>query len=429
MNVLVLGSGGREHALAWKLLQSPELTLLFCAPGNPGTAALGPKVENHPVAVANPAAVVELCERLHVELVVVGPEAPLVAGVSDALWAKGIRVFGPSKAAAALEGSKAFAKQVMAEAGVPTAQGRTFTSPAEAKAYARTLSRVVVKADGLAAGKGVIVAQNVPDAEAAINELSRLGAAAGKLVLEEVLEGEEISVIALCDGERCVLLPPAQDHKRVGEGDTGPNTGGMGAYSPTPFLSSDDLRRIEREVILPVLKRMRERGTPFSGALFAGLMLTAQGPKVLEFNCRLGDPETQVLMLQLAEDLLPLLDACTRGTLKARELRLHPGASVGVVLAAAGYPATPRLGDSVEGLGDPRADSDSVVFHSGTSLKDGQLVSAGGRVLTVCGRGDTLEGARAKAYAHLNHLRLSGSHFRRDIAARAFAHAKGKSPR
>jgi len=420
VRVLVLGSGGREHALAWKLAQSPLCEALFCGPGNPGTASCA---QNVPVRLTDPTDVVSVARALDVNLVVVGPEAPLVAGVADALRSVGIAVFGPGAAAAKLEGSKAFAKQVMAEAGVPTARAKTFVeAPDEALSYARTLSRVVVKADGLAAGKGVVVAQSPEESVAAIRELVGLGDAARTLVLEEFLEGEEISVIALCDGERYVLLPAAQDHKRVGENDTGPNTGGMGAYTPVPGVDEEALEEAGRMAIAPMLRRMAERNTPFVGALFAGLMLTRDGPRVLEYNCRLGDPETQVLMMQLEEDLLPLLDACARGALEERPLKLHRGASVGVVMAAKGYPTAPELGDAILGL---EGVSDSHVFQAGTRQDAQGLVTAGGRVLTVCARGADLSEARQKAYAAVARIDFPGSQFRRDIGAKGLRKGAG----
>ncbi|MGZ3479641.1 MAG: phosphoribosylamine--glycine ligase, partial [Myxococcaceae bacterium] len=347
MRVLVLGSGGREHALAWKLAQSPGLTALICAPGNPGTASLA---ENRPVAADRPDEVVALARDARPDLVVVGPEAPLVAGVADALRRAGVAVFGPDAAAARLEGSKAFAKEVMIASGVRTPAGRAFTSIAEAEAWARDRGSVVVKADGLAAGKGVIVAQGVDQAVAAVRAVAALGESARTLVLEEVLEGEEVSVIALCDGARYVLLPAAQDHKRLLDGDRGPNTGGMGAYCPAPVLDPAALARVGEEVIAPVLRTMASRGTPFRGALYAGLMVTRTGPSVLEFNARFGDPEAQVLAMQLGEDLLPWLDACARGTLAPRPLALLPGATVGVVLASPGYPAAPVTGTPISGV-------------------------------------------------------------------------------
>jgi phosphoribosylamine--glycine ligase len=413
VKVLLLGAGGREHALAWKLARSPKLTTLLCGPGNPGTALLGTNV---PVKADSPQEVAALARRERVDLVVVGPEAPLVAGVADALVAEGIACFGPVAAAARLEGSKAFAKEVMAEAGVPTADFQVFTDVAAAEAYAVSKGKIVVKADGLAAGKGVIVAPDTESARAAVRAVGAMGKAGERMVLEELLEGEEVSVIALCDGERYVLLPPAQDHKRVGEGDTGPNTGGMGAYCPVPFFSPEALAQVGEDVIAPVLATLRRRGTPFKGALYAGLMLTRGGPKVLEFNARFGDPETQVLMLQLREDLLPLLDACARGQLESRPLVLEPGASVGVVMAAQGYPDTPRRGQRIDGV--DLAARDGTVFLAGVEAQQGALVTAGGRVLTVCGRGKDLAEARTRAYATAAGIRFEGMHFRRDIGAR-----------
>jgi phosphoribosylamine--glycine ligase len=413
VRVLLLGSGGREHALAWKLARSPKLSALLCGPGNPGTAQLGTNV---PVKADSPAEVAALARREKVDLVVVGPEVPLVAGVADALAAEGIACFGPVAAAARLEGSKAFAKEVMAEAGVPTADFRVFTDVTAAEAYAVSQGKIVVKADGLAAGKGVIVAPDAESARAAVRAVGAMGAAGERMVLEELLEGEEVSVIALCDGERYVLLPPAQDHKRVGDGDMGPNTGGMGAYCPVPFFSAEALAQVGERVIGPMLATLRRRGTPFKGALYAGLMLTRNGPKVLEFNARFGDPETQVLMLQVREDLLPLLDACSRGRLESRPLVLEPGASVGVVLAAEGYPETPRRGQRIDGV--DLAVQDGTVFLAGAESREGVLVTAGGRVLTVCARGRDLVEARTKAYATAAGIRFEGMHFRRDIGAR-----------
>ncbi|NPC68462.1 phosphoribosylamine--glycine ligase [Corallococcus sp. AB004] len=413
MKVLLLGSGGREHALAWKLAQSPRLSRLLVAPGNPGTARWGTNV---PLQADSPEAVVSLARRERVDLVVVGPEAPLVAGVADALAQVDIPCFGPVAAAARIEGSKAFAKEVMAEAGVPTAAFRVFTDAAEAEAYAVAQGRIVVKADGLAAGKGVIVAPDAKAAREAVRAVAQMGQAGQRMVLEELLEGEEVSLMALCDGERYVLLPLSQDHKRVGEGDTGPNTGGMGAYCPAPFLTPAQLAQVGEQVIAPTLAVLKKRGTPLRGVLYAGLMLTASGPKVLEFNARFGDPETQVLMMQVDEDLLPLMEACAKGTLEPRPLKQFPGASVGVVLAAEGYPEAPKKGQRIEGLDEVA--SNAPVFLAGVAKQDGALVTAGGRVLTVCARGDSLATARERALESADAVRFEGKHFRRDIGAR-----------
>jgi len=351
----------------------------------------------------------------------VGPEAPLVAGVADALRAAGIAVFGPDAAAARLEGSKAFAKEVMLASGVRTAAGRAFTSVREAEAWARSRGSVVVKADGLAAGKGVIVARGADEAVEAVRALAALGEAGRTLVLEEVLDGEEVSVIALCDGARYVLLPPAQDHKRLLDGDRGPNTGGMGAYCPAPVLDAEALARVGEEVIAPVLRTMAARGTPFRGALYAGLMVTRDGPSVLEFNARFGDPEAQVLVMSLGEDLLPWLDACARGTLAPRAPEVLPGASVGVVLASPGYPAAPVTGTRISGV--DRIGGSCQVFQAGTALRGGELVTAGGRVLTVCARGPTLAEARANVYGAVSRISFEGMQYRRDIGARGLGTA------
>lgn len=421
--VLLLGSGGREHAIAWKLLQSPKLSALCVAPGNPGIAqslsARGDP-ERFFCAKVDPtdaAQVVQLATRMKAGLVVVGPEAPLVAGVADALVASGVLVFGPKAAAAKIEGSKAFAKEVMAAAKVPTARCEVFDDLAKAEARAQEWGPVVVKADGLAAGKGVVVASDGAEAARAVKSLGKLSAGA-KLLLEERLTGPELSVIALCDGERHVLLPAAQDHKRLRDGDQGPNTGGMGAYAPAPLLDEAALKKVSEQVIAPTLAELSRRGTPFTGALFAGLMLTPGGPMVLEFNCRLGDPETQPLMMQTKDDLLEVFEECARGALKRDRLALHDGASVGVVLAAPGYPEAPRLGAVIEGLDQP-AEAGVERFHAGTRLENGKLVTAGGRVLTVCARGASFQEAREKAYREAAKVRFEGVHFRTDIGAQA----------
>jgi phosphoribosylamine--glycine ligase len=413
VNVLLLGSGAREHALAWKLAQSPRLTKLVVAPGNAGIARAW---ECRAIDPTSPDAVVALARELKTDLVVVGPEAPLVAGVADALSAAGTLVFGPRKAAARLEGSKAFAKDVMDRAKVPTARWEVFDDANAAAERARAWGAVVVKADGLAAGKGVVVANDSQEAAAAVRALA--GTAAGKrIVLEEKLSGPELSVMAFTDGERYALLPASQDHKRRDDGDQGPNTGGMGAYAPAPLLDARGLDEVGRTVIAPVLKAMRDAQAPFSGVLYAGLMLTPSGPKVLEFNARLGDPETQPLMMQLDEDLLELALSCARGRLEARPLKVHPGVSVGVVLASKGYPEAPQTGDVIEGLAAERPPNVQV-FHASTKQTPEGVVTSGGRVLTVCARAETFEQARAQAYQEVGRIHFAGMHYRRDIGAR-----------
>ena len=421
MNVLVLGSGAREHALCAALARSPGIALL-AAPGNPGIARLA---RCFPLDAADPRAVERLCEAERVELCVVGPEAPLVAGVADVLRGRGIAVFGPSKAAAQVEGSKAFSKELMREAGIPTADFAVFDDLAQARAHARSRGACVVKADGLAAGKGVVVARSGEEAAAACEQLSAsLGASAHRLVIEDILAGEEASAIALCDGERYAMLPPAQDHKRLLDGDAGPNTGGMGAYAPAPILPAALLAHVGAKVIAPALQTLARRGTPFVGALYAGLMiqparegeLPAYG--VLEFNARLGDPECQVMLSRVSGDLLGALDGAARGRLPQRALEVKPGASLGVVLASAGYPEKPRRGDVITGIEAAEA-LGAQVFHAGTALRDGALVTQGGRVLTVCAEGADLAAAQALAYRACAEIHFDGMQLRRDIGARA----------
>ena len=414
MKLLVLGGGAREHALCWKLKQSPLVSGLYAAPGNPGIAELA---ELAALDANDPRAVTEFALSRRIDLVVVGPEAPLVAGVADALRAAGFDVFGPGAAAARVEGSKAFAKDIMLAAGVPTAASEVFDDAQAAAARARAWGPVVVKADGLAAGKGVVVADSGEEAARACLALGALPAGK-RILLEERLDGPELSVIALCDGERYVLLPPSQDHKRVFDGDQGPNTGGMGAYAPADFLSADELDAVGRKVIAPTLAELKARGAEFRGALYAGLMLTKAGPKVLEFNARLGDPETQPLLMQLKDDLVPFLQACARGRLEARTIDTFGGAAVGVVLAAKGYPQAPVLGDAISGLDAPRP-AGVQLFHAGTRRAGEAIVTAGGRVLTVCAQAESVDAARALAYQAAERVRFEGRHFRRDIAAKA----------
>ena len=419
MRVLVVGGGGREHALAWKIAKSPLVRKLWCAPGNPGTARVA---ENLPLRADDVDALARWAAEQRVDLAVIGPEAPLVAGLSDRLAAAGVPVFGPTAAAARLEGSKAFAKEVMAAAGIPTAGHAVFDALEPALAHARARGgRVVVKADGLAAGKGVVVCGVVEEAEAALRSIlvDRVhGAAGARVVLEERLEGPEVSVIALSDGERVLALPPAQDHKRIFDGDRGPNTGGMGAFCPTPTLDAAQLADVERRVLLPTVREMARRGTPFRGALYAGLMVTRQGPKVLEYNARFGDPETQPILMRIRGDVVPALLGAARGDLSGLSLDVDPRAAVGVVLAAEGYPGSVATGDAIEGAEGPFAEGVEV-FQAGTARDGtGRLITAGGRVLTVCALGDGLDEAAARAYEAAAAIRFRGRQYRTDIGRR-----------
>ena len=408
MRVLLIGSGGREHALAWALAASPLLTKLWVAPGNPGIAPLAELV---PIGVMDIAAVVLFAVENGVDLVVPGPEAPLVAGLADALAEVDIACCGPSAAAAQLEGSKSFTKELADAAGIPTARWERFTDATEARDFASRRSMpVVVKADGLMAGKGVVVAQSEAEADAAIDRFI----AAGPVVIEECLTGEEVSLFALCDGTEAVFLGTARDHKRVGDGDTGPNTGGMGAISPAPgFDPGPAMDRIVR----PALAEMARRGTPFRGILFAGLMLTEAGAALIEFNVRFGDPECQALMARLQSDLLPGLLAACEGELGSFDLRFRPEASCAVVMAANGYPDAPETGTVIAGLDRAAAVPGALVFHAGTALRGELVVAAGGRVLTVCGTGPDPATARASAYAAVDAVIWDGGFCRRDIGA------------
>jgi len=398
VKVLLVGSGGREHALAWALARSTRLSELHAAPGNPGIAGVA---RCHPVRADDPGALVPLATELGVDLVVVGPEGPLVAGLADELRHNGLAVFGPSRAAAQIEGSKAFAKEVLDAAGVPSARRL-----GEARAPC------VVKADGLAAGKGVWVCRTAADVDAALGAARALGQ---PFHVEELLEGREVSLFALCDGTGVLPLPAAQDYKRIGDGDEGPNTGGMGSCSPSPLLEESESDELVAEVMLPVLAELSRRGTPFTGCLFAGLMLTAGGPRVLEFNCRFGDPETQSLVPRLDGDLLAALAACAHGDLTGVALPAGRQAAVTVVMAGRGYPARNDAGTMISGIADAEA-SGALVFHAGTALHDGRLVTNGGRVLNVTGLGDTVAEARAAAYEAASCIDFAGVQFRRDIA-------------
>jgi phosphoribosylamine--glycine ligase len=413
MNVLLIGSGGREHALAWKLSASPMLTKLYAAPGNPGIAR---EAEIAALDIGDHAAVATFCKEKRIDLVVVGPEAPLVAGLADDLRAAGIRVFGPSKAAARLEGSKGFTKDLCARFDIPTAAYGRFTDAEKAAAYVRKQGApIVVKADGLAAGKGVTVAMTVEEALDAVAACfdGSFGAAGAEVVVEEFLTGEEASFFCLCDDVTALPFGTAQDHKRVGEGDTGPNTGGMGAYSPAPVMTLDMVDRTMREIIEPTMRGMAELGSPFSGVLFAGLMIGADGPKLIEYNVRFGDPECQVLMMRLKDDLLVLLSAAADGQLSHMSVRWRDDAALTVVMAAKGYPGTPERGSVISGL--DRVPGGVEVFHAGTAEKDGKLVANGGRVLNVTATGRTVTEAQARAYAGVDAIVWPQGFCRRDI--------------
>jgi phosphoribosylamine---glycine ligase len=403
VKVLVVGSGGREHALAWALARSSGVTELHAAPGNPGIAALA---VCHPVRAGDPATLVPLAVELGVDLVVIGPELPLVAGLADALRRRGVAVFGPSRAAAQIEGSKAFAKEVMEAAGVPAARNLSVARPP-----------CVVKADGLAAGKGVWVCRTQAELDAGLRAAKTFGQ---PFQVEELLEGPEVSLFALCDGTTALPLPAAQDYKRIGDGDEGPNTGGMGSYSPVPGLPAAEAARLVDELCRPVLAELARRGAPFTGVLFAGLMLTEDGPRVLEFNCRFGDPETQSLLPLLEGDLLAALAAAAAGDLGGVELSASERAAVTVVLAARDYPELGDSGTPIAGIEDAEA-AGALVFHAGTALLEGRLVTNGGRILGVTAVGDSLGEARAAAYAAAAHVDFAGVRYRRDIAS--FAHA------
>jgi phosphoribosylamine---glycine ligase len=417
MNILLLGSGGREHALAWKIAASPLAERLYCAPGNAG---IGREAELVAVDPADHAAVIAFCKAQRVDLVVVGPEAPLCAGIVDDVAAAGIKAFGPSRAAARLEGSKGFTKDLCKANGIPTAAYQRFTAPAPAKSYVRTQGvPIVVKADGLAAGKGVVVATSVAEAEAAIDMIFGAELGAAGLVVEEFLAGEEASFFALCDGTTAIPLVAAQDHKRVFDGDQGPNTGGMGAYSPAPVMMPELSRRTMDEIVLPTVRAMAAMGTPYQGVLYAGLMITAAGPKLIEYNVRFGDPECQVLMLRLMSDLVPALLACCDGVLKNFDLRWYADAALAVVMAAKGYPGSYAKGSVIEGL-EAAAEIDGVeIFHAGTKAERGRILANGGRVLNVCARGKSVTDAQARAYAAVDRIRWPDGFCRRDIGFRA----------
>lgn len=422
MKVLVIGSGGREHALAWKLAQSPRITRVLVAPGNPGTAR-EPKLQN--VAVTAVEELVELARREQIGFTVVGPEAPLAAGVVDAFRAAGLLIFGPTKAAAQLESSKDFAKQFLLRHGIPTAKYRTFVDAAAAHAYVDAEGApIVIKADGLAAGKGVVVAMTAAEAHTAIDMMlldNKMGDAGARVVIEEFMAGEEASFIVMADGKHALALATSQDHKRLLDGDAGPNTGGMGAYSPAPVVTPDVHARVMREIITPTLAGMAADGLPYTGFLYAGLMIDDAGqPRVVEFNCRMGDPETQPIMMRLKSDLGELVEAALAGRLDQAEAEWDRRFALGVVLAAAGYPDNPRKGDPISGLPDGAAE-DAHVFHAGTAEQDGAIVTAGGRVLCVTALGDNVRTAQKRAYELAEGIAFDGCQYRRDIGHRALS--------
>ncbi len=419
MNILLIGSGGREHALAWAIARSPLLSRLICAPGNGGIAAIAACVS---LDVDDHRAVIDFCRSEHIDFVIVGPEGPLVAGLVDALSAVGIKSFGPSKAAAQLEGSKGFTKDLCREFGIPTGAYGRFSDKASAKAYlGGKKGRVVVKADGLAAGKGVVIPETTAEAEAAIDACfdGAFGAAGAEVVIEDFLEGEEASFFALSDGTHAVPLVAAQDHKRVGDGDTGPNTGGMGAYSPAPVMTPAMVERTMAEIVRPTIAAMAKRGTPFKGVLFAGLMIGGDGPKLIEFNTRFGDPETQVLMLRLKSDVLVALLAAADGTLENLTLDWSGDVALTVVMAANGYPGAYVKGSEIRGLDAATRVAGVQIFHAGTTRTADRIIASGGRVLNVSAVGRTVEEARERAYAAIDLIEWSGGFCRRDIGWRA----------
>ncbi|MBX9467578.1 MAG: phosphoribosylamine--glycine ligase [Rhizobium sp.] len=422
MKVLLIGSGGREHALAWKIAQSPLLTKLYAAPGNPGIAE---EAELVALDTEDHSAVIQFCKDKAIDFVVVGPEAPLVAGIADRVRGAGIAVFGPSAAAAQLEGSKGFTKDVCARFNIPTGAYQRFNNAPKAKAYVREQGApIVIKADGLAAGKGVTVAMTLDEALAAIDDCfeGAFGAAGAEVVVEAFLDGEEASFFCLSDGKSLLPLATAQDHKRVGDGDTGPNTGGMGAYSPAPVMTAEMVERTMKEIIEPTMRGMAEMGHPFQGVFFAGLMITAKGPELIEYNVRFGDPECQVLMMRLKSDLLPILHASATGTLDKVTAEWSEDPALTVVLASKGYPGAYDKATPITAV--PEAGDGAKVFHAGTALKDGQLVATGGRVLNATARGATVAEAQAAAYGLVDAVQWDNGFCRRDIGWQAIAREK-----
>jgi phosphoribosylamine---glycine ligase len=422
MRILVIGGGGREHALAWKLRQSPQVDRIFCAPGNGGTSEIA---ENIPIPASDLQALVVFAKENHVDLTVVGPDDPLAAGIIDLFAAEKLRAFGPNKSAARIESSKIFAKELMRAGRIPTAEARTFSNSDEAVGYCGKLKfPVVIKADGLALGKGVIIARDSATAKAAIDEMMnqrRFGEAGRRIVIEEFLSGTECSMHALVDGKHYVLLESARDHKRACDGDQGPNTGGMGAFSPANNWDSELQLMLDNEIMSPLLRSLRHEGVTFQGLLYPGLMITSEGPRVLEFNCRFGDPETQAILPRMKSDLLPLLEATIDGTIERCAIEWDARSAVTVVLASAGYPGKYETGKSISGIEEAARLDDVQIFHAGTRREGSEVKTAGGRVLAVTGIGLTLEAARARAYEAVSRIGFENCHYRRDIALNAVA--------
>jgi len=424
MKVLIIGSGGREHAIAWKISKSQKVNKIYAIPGNPGIAQIGTCID---IPLTEIEKIADFAKEEGIDLTVVGPEAPLVAGIVDAFEKRGLKIFGPSKEAARLEGSKVFSKEMMKEFGVPTADFKVFDNPDEAKKYIKDKGApIVVKADGLAAGKGVTVAQTVEEALEAIDRImveKVFGSAGDKVVVEECLKGEEASYLVISDGERYIPLAPAQDHKAVFDGDKGPNTGGMGAYSPAPVLSPEIEKEVQKKVIEPMIKGMKERRTPFKGILYAGIMITDEGIKTLEFNVRLGDPEAQVILRRLKDDFVDICFKTIDGNLPEK-LNWDERTSICVVLASKGYPGKYEKGKEITGIEEAEKIDDAVVFHAGTAIKDGKLVTNGGRVLNVTAMGKDIKEAIKNVYDAVDKIHFDGMHFRKDIGAKALKRIK-----
>ncbi|MFA4905070.1 MAG: phosphoribosylamine--glycine ligase [Candidatus Margulisiibacteriota bacterium] len=417
MNILVIGSGGREHALCWKLAQSPKVSKIFCAPGNAGTAQVAENVE---IKAEDLPGLLKFAKVNKIDITVVGPEVPLVLGIVDLFESQGLPIFGPSKAAAQLEGSKIFAKELMKKYKIPTADFASFTDPTEAKKYAKKLGApVVIKADGLAAGKGVIIAETISAAEQAVDGMKDFGAAGTRIVVEEFLEGEEASILCFTDGKTIVPMASAQDHKRVNDNDEGPNTGGMGAYSPTPIVTAKLLEKVQREILVPTIKGMEAESIPYKGVLYVGIMVTKNGPKVLEYNARFGDPETQCILPRLKTDLVEILFSIVDSRLSTISIEWDPRPAVCVVMASGGYPGSYKKGIEIKGLNEARQLEDVIIFHAGTLEKEGQVMTAGGRVLGVVGLGESIRHAIDRTYLAVKMIDFKDMHYRKDIGRKA----------